>query len=560
MITRIRKQIFSLRHKYPNPLDAQRAQILLVLNVAIVVLSIVTTVLLLLPSAISTGEVDFAGIGSTVVVIVAAVVSHWLIQSGRLKPAIWIIIAAITLGTLSSIVIGNDGLPNISTTIIVFLPVPVIAAGVLLNRRGMLVITILMLVVVIAAALAQRGNTTPITSIPAETATSDLTLIALSLFSVAAILAAFLGTLHRIANESFRLIAQRQWMSQLGSELSAATNEADLLSTALTRIRKSVGQRFIEIYLINEEGNLTLASSSGQRRSAIRSTDPNILAEATRNRTMLTASLEDDPTRRSHMAASTSFAAAVPIIVNNNLMGVLDFQDTVPFTQTELDTLQELADQIGQSLQHVRVTTEMKTLLTDQERTIMRLQAQLQVFNRRQQQNVSEVWGGYVEGRGGQAIGYNLEGGSATPMQATDLPSGLANTLRNGQLDVSTQGSEQIINVPIKFRDTNLGAMSFAVPSDHPLSQRQIEVATTVAERLALALENTRLFEQSQSQALRERKASEVATALIGATDVRVVLNMAAEQFKDALGAVNTRIYIQPETLMEPLAQTQGEQ
>jgi GAF domain-containing protein len=83
-------------------------------------------------------------------------------------------------------------------------------------------------------------------------------------------------------------------------------------------------------------------------------------------------------------------------------------------------------------------------------------------------------------------------------------------------------------------------------------------VATTVAERLALALENTRLFEQSQSQALRERKASEVATALIGATDVRVVLNMAAEQFKDALGAVNTRIYIQPETLMEPLAQTQG--
>jgi len=37
------------------------------------------------------------------------------------------------------------------------------------------------------------------------------------------------------------------------------------------------------------------------------------------------------------------------------------------------------------------------------------------------------------------------------------------------------------------------------------------------------------------------------------------VLNMAAEQFKDALGAVNTRIYIQPETLMEPLAQTQQE-
>ncbi|MBA3872997.1 MAG: GAF domain-containing protein [Anaerolineae bacterium] len=560
MITRFRKQVFSLRHTYSNPLDIQRAQVLLIVDVAIVVLAIVTTILLILPTIISTGTADFASLWSTVVVIIAAVVSHRLIQSGRLNAAIWIMLAAIILGTLSGLLFTTSGFPNISSSLIVFLPVPIIAAGVLLNRRALIVVMVLMLVILTAAALAQRGNTAPITTIPAETAINDLTLVAISIIVVSAILAAFLGTLHRIASESFQLITQRQWMSQLGSTLSSATNEADLLSNSLTMIRKSVGQQFVEIYLINEDGNLTLASSSGRRRSAIRSTDSNILAEAARTRTTLTVSLEDDPAWRGHMAASTSYAAAVPIMVNNNLMGILDFQDVVPFSQNELDTLQELADQIALSLQHVRVTTDMKTLLEDQGKTITRLQTQLQDFNRRQQQNVGEVWGDYVQGRGRQAIGYNLEGSTAVPMQATDLPSGLENTLKSGQLDVSTQGSEQIINVPIKFRDTNLGAMSFAVPSDHPLSQRQIEVATTVAERLALALENTRLFEQSQSQALRERKASEVAAALIGATDVRVVLNMAAEQFKDALGAVNTRIYIQPETLMEPLAQPQGEQ
>jgi GAF domain-containing protein len=72
-----------------------------------------------------------------------------------------------------------------------------------------------------------------------------------------------------------------------------------------------------------------------------------------------------------------------------------------------------------------------------------------------------------------------------------------------------------------------------------------------VAERLALALENTRLFEQTQAQAQRERKANEIASVLIGATDVRLVLNLAAENFKDALGAVNTHIYIQPDLLAE---------
>ena len=58
MITRIRKQILSLRHKYTNPLDIQRARILLIVNVAVVVLSIITTVLLLLPGAITTGTSD----------------------------------------------------------------------------------------------------------------------------------------------------------------------------------------------------------------------------------------------------------------------------------------------------------------------------------------------------------------------------------------------------------------------------------------------------------------------------------------------------------------------
>src|SRR5678816_910150 len=109
---------------------------------------------------------------------------------------------------------------------------------------------------------------------------------------------------------------------------------------------------------------------------------------------------------------------------------------------------------------------------------------------------------------------------------------------------IETAGDEQIVNVPITFREQTLGAMSFAVPKGQQLSERQVEMARIVAERLALALENTRLFEQSQAQAIRERKASEVSGLLIGATDVYSVLNLAAQNFNEALGAIHTRIYI----------------
>jgi hypothetical protein len=40
---------------------------------------------------------------------------------------------------------------------------------------------------------------------------------------------------------------------------------------------------------------------------------------------------------------------------------------------------------------------------------------------------------------------------------------------------------------------------------------------------------------------------------------VRAVLNLAADQFREALGAVTTRIFIQPDVVAEPLAQPQKE-
>ena len=560
-INRIRQKLFSVRHLYSNPLDAQRAQVLTVLTVIIAVMLVITFALFQIPEIFRNGLTDLFSVAITLVDLAALGIAYRQIQRGKLHLAIWVVVGLVVVGAVQSILRGGPGnTATISTSTVVLLPIPMILAGTLLSRRGLFGVSALTFVLVIIAAAAQSANITPITYVPSEAAVSDLVTIFLTLLVTAAILVAFLGTLQRIANESYQLNAQHQWIRKLGVDLSAINDEATLLNTALARTRQALGQRFVEIYLINEDGNLILFSGSTQRRKTIRSIDANILAESARSRTLLVTSLQEPPERHTHLAASTSFAAAVPIIVNDNLMAVLDFQDVVPFTQNELDGLQELADQLALSLQRVRIAHDLKSRVDDHELTITRLQTQLQDFNRRQQQNVSEIWGGYIQGRGKQAIGYNLDGDSAAPIQASDLSSDLVNTLKSGQLEVSTQGSEQIVNVPIRFRDTNLGAMSFTVPADHPLNDRQIEVATIVAERLALALENTRLFEQSQSQALRERKAGEVATALIGATDVRVVLNMAAEQFKEALGAVNTRIYIRPETMMEPLAETQQEQ
>lgn len=97
----------------------------------------------------------------------------------------------------------------------------------------------------------------------------------------------------------------------MGLELGVINNEKQLLDAAITKTRQIFGQRFIEIYLLNEDGNLTLPSGGGQRRTAIRSIDANIVAEAARSRMILTTSLQDPPEQHTHMAASTNHALAV---------------------------------------------------------------------------------------------------------------------------------------------------------------------------------------------------------------------------------------------------------
>jgi GAF domain-containing protein len=238
---------------------------------------------------------------------------------------------------------------------------------------------------------------------------------------------------------------------------------------------------------------------------------------------------------------------------------VLDVQSahSTSFSQNELNVLQLLGDQLGIALEHSQTVNELERTLREQQAANARLQNQVSDYLQRERRGVGSAWSQYLEGRGKAAIGYNIEpDNTATLIPASDIPETLYATLQAGKLQIETLGDEQLINVPIMFRDQTLGAMSFTLPKDQPVNERQIEMARVVAERLALALENTRLFEQSQAQAFRERKASEVNSLLIGATDVPSVLNLAAENFNEALGAVHTRIYIQPGFLSEPLAET----
>lgn len=569
MINRIRRSLFSVRHIYLNPIDRQRASVLLFVNWTLVLAAIAWLAVAVIPRLIREQFLDIQAVFSSALICVLSLIIFRFIQTGRLRNAIWLFVLMLTASILQLALFWSPLGPGVSGAFVIVITIPMVAAGVLLNRRGMVLIAVLLVGSMVYAAVNQSHSPDPISYLPAQTALIDGPIVIISLFLILIFLMIFTGNLERIANESLSDIQQRQWITEFGIELGNVDDENRVLSRALEVVRDRFQYIFAQFYLLDNDGrfNRTMRYGSVQpeaiSRESFSLSDANVIYDVLKQKRTLLTSSDDSIARRSHLLSSANYSVAVPIIRQNIMLGVLDVQSAgqTAFSQNEIQALVLLAEQVSTALLHARTVNELQRTLNEQVTVNVRLQTQVADYTQRERRGVTTTWNQYLKGRGKTIIGYNIESDNTpTPVPATDVPETLQATLQSGELHVETAGDEQIVNVPITFRDQTLGAMSFAVPKGQKLSERQVEMARIVAERLALALENTRLFEQSQAQAQRERKASEVSGLLIGATDVYSVLNLAAQNFNEALGAIHTRIYIQPGVFAEPLAESREEE
>jgi GAF domain-containing protein len=568
MITRIRRRLFAVRYNYPDPISRQRARVLLFINWLIFTVVAVWTVIAHTPGLLQNRDANPITMLMFLAILVVNIFIHFQIQSGRLRLAMWLLVAMLTLFGMQTF-ITNPTASNLTSLITMGLFIPLIAAGVLLNRMGSIVMGLFLCIVFLLMAIFQSQHITPVTTIPARTVVTDLLTTLTITGLIVAFLVIFAGSVERIAARALIDVKERDTVIRFGNELGSLEDENQALSKALTILSEEFRYIFAQMYLLDDEGNLkrglrsTLNTAEVVGRVSFRLGDSNPISEAAQFRQTVITSSSDPDKRRLNMLASATYAAAVPIVVGEKALGVIDVQTASPdgFSQAEISILELLGHQVGNALLRIRHITDLQRFAREQEAVAVRLQTQLVAYLQREQRSLTTTWSSYLEGRGQQAIGFDIEAeGSPTPVPASDLPPALRSTLEEGELRLETQGEEQVINVPIIFRDQTLGAMSFAVPKDRDIDDRQIEMARIVADRLALALENTRLFEQSQAQALRERKANEVTSMLIGSTDVRTVLNRAAESFNEALGAIYTRIYIQPDVVSEQLIQAREEE
>lgn len=551
MIKLLRRRIFAIRYPYDDAILQRRAASLLVMNLFVMIVSLFWAISNSLRYPDPLAALSGSAVNYLVPIFCAAI--YVLIQRGSLQVASWMFISIFFLAIPASIANG------LYTSLVAILVLPTVAAGALLSRRAILLTVCITLVLIAAAAYAQSLNTRPVNFIPAERVTSDL----LVTFTVTALTAFFLYTFNGftqlVAIATQENLRDMRRVANFGATLDDK-DESAVLAASINFVRDQLKYSFAQLFLVGAEGTLNRrmrtgfgVNVTGGESDTVIVGEASAVGEAYRTRKPVTVSLEDAPLRRSHFLPGTFDAVALPIIYRDTLIGVLDVQSASQerFTEEEIRVLGALVDTVAAAIANMRMVTSLRSSVQQQEAENVVLRARVQELRQIERQT-GNTWATYFQNRGSKGMGFDFDGSRGTLIPSSDLPEALRSVVEGGAHMVRQEGDTKVVSVPINLRGEILGAMSFTLPKDRVVTDKQLETARIVAERLALALENRRLFEQTQAAAARERKASEATNLLISATDVESVMNVAVKSFNEALGAIQTRIHLQPSAVIEP--------
>lgn len=319
-------------------------------------------------------------------------------------------------------------------------------------------------------------------------------------------------------------------IAEVGRSITAARDLDALLKQVVELIVERFDYYHAQVFLVDESGRYAVLKQGtgpvGQellaRGHRLEVGSRSIIGQVTTQGEAVIASDTDVDTlhQRNELLPNTRSEMALPLRVGDRVIGALDIQSIHPaaFTETDLSVFQAMADQLAVAIENIRLFEQAQRDLED----IERLNRQL----------TGEAWRDYMSGRGASALGYRADRQGVRPLEPGD-PAVQAGMARGGPL-----------SLPLTVRGETIGMIDLephdgVLPDDE--TRRFLEV---VAERVALALDSTRLSEQAQRQAAREQILSRLSAELQATTDLDVMLSIAVREASQALAAPHGFIHL----------------
>jgi len=339
-----------------------------------------------------------------------------------------------------------------------------------------------------------------------------------------------------------RRVVELETAAEVARDAAAILDVNELLDQTVRLISDRFGFYHAGLFLLDDVGEyavLQAASSEGgqlmlARRHQLKVGEVGIVgyvADAGQPRVALDVGEDavffdnpDLPQTRSEMT--------LPLRVGEEIIGVLDVQsrEANAFTDEDVTILQTMADQVALAIQNAR-------LMDDLERAVHELEVAHGEY-------VEEAWRAIALGTG-RVPGYRYRHLGLEPVD--EQPSEALRAWQEGHPVITStgkgDGQDAALAVPMKLRGQVVGALNLRFEGE-PISAETVEMVEEIADRLALALENARLLEDTQRRAARERLVADITAKVRASADVETIMRTAVRELGRAIDADRARVLL----------------
>ena len=331
---------------------------------------------------------------------------------------------------------------------------------------------------------------------------------------------------HEVTERTDQLAA----INEIATTVSSTLDVGEVLSRTVNIIRDRLGFYHVSVFLMDEKYEYAIVRESTgeigrimkERGHRLALGSQSIIGYVTQHhQARIALDVSADAVHFNNpLLPNTRSEMALPLIVGDTLIGALDVQSTEAnaFDTDDIAVLQNMANQIAIAMNNARLYQEA--------------QERIKESNQLTQLYLTQSWQSYSRAHA-ETVNLRLEGETVKPapeLNETDL------TLSAPTL--SEDGT--ILSVPITLRDQIIGEFSLSAPPESvQWSSDDLLLAEAVIAQVALAIENARLLEETQSSlaathrlARRERMIADVSQKLTAGLEIKNVLQIAADELQ----------------------------
>jgi len=368
--------------------------------------------------------------------------------------------------------------------------------------------------------------------------------VIVTLLASVLVLALQISEQNQLRGYATRLYAQLRATAEVAQTTSTILELDELLRRTVDYIRDRFGFYHVQIFLIDEERRYAeLVASTGEigqelirrgHRLAVGS--QSIIGRVTlTGEPTIALDTEDDPVyRRNELLKETRSELSLPLITGNDVIGALDVQSTRPnaYSQEDIDSLSIMATQVSIAIRNAQLFEEQRRALNENRRLFLEAETNLREIERLNQRLTGGAWEEYLRERKASVFGITLQNNDLR--DDTAWTPGLIQAIERRRPVITTRDNRHIAAVPIELRGETLGAIEIELTEN--LRQADLlEMLQAVAGRLALNIDNARLFEEAQQAAQQELQVNAISTKMQGVTDIddllRTVVNELGRTF-----------------------------